>query len=127
MSTAARTGRRPTWPVVSHEHRGFSLQLRVRATKALPYDPATNFVDLTNYVFDAEVRAYAEDDVVLATLGVNYTDAAVGVISLGLTEAECTAIPVGDHRWDLRVIAPGAEADVWIDVSPWEHRPVVTE
>ena len=125
--TDRRSGHRPTRPVTSRERRGFGLTLRVRQTQTLPYDPATNYVNLTSYVFEAEIRRYAEDDTVLATLGVNYNDANVGVIYLGLTEAQTTAMPIGDWFWDLKVIAPGAEADQWIDTGQWIHLPVVTD
>ena len=63
-------------------------------------------------VWNAEVRALPDADVVLATFAIDTTNADTGVVLLSLGGADTRALPP-TAWWDVQQTAPGAEPRTW--------------
>lgn len=64
-------------------------------------------IDLTGYVFLAQIRADTEiGSSVMATMDVDIVDPAAGRIRRTLTAAEANKLVVGSATWDLQGTAP---------------------
>lgn len=73
-----------------------------------PVPPATvgDPVDLTGWVWLAQIRATEDAAEVMATIDVEVVDAAAGTIRRTLTAAEADKLVAGTAHWDLQATDP---------------------
>jgi hypothetical protein len=84
----------------------FKIRITVR-------DSASNPINLTGYVIDADVRGYL-DDAFITTFTVTVIDAANGIFDLELLPLTTEAIEVGKYCWDLSLTSSGGERYYWL-------------
>lgn len=81
-------------PVLVQTYQGDSVRFTATFT-----DAADKPIDVTGWTWLAQLRA--ADDTLAGAYVVDVTNATDGVLVLTLTEAQTTAMPLGDLLWDV--------------------------
>jgi len=71
-------------------------------------------LDVSDYTFQAQIRATDTSSTVIATFTIDTTDAATGNIVLSLTAAQTLALTAGSYFWDLRCVDANSVVSRWV-------------
>ena len=64
-------------------------------------------IDMTSYTVSSEIYSLVDGETVTA-MSTAFVSAALGTVSIGMTEAETGDLSVGTYGWRLQWLAPGS-------------------